>query len=148
MAGGTLKIKVKIQDKAKVKKYLEKAAKCLSDENLDKALKAGAQVYEKGMEARAPEDTGKLKRSIKATKAEVNGKPGYEIMPGKSILNPYALQQERGAKGNPYMHFKYKGQWRKVKSIPGVYYVERTWKEDTDKAYQAFKKELFKNWPS
>lgn len=154
MAGGTLKIKVKIQDKAKVKKYLEKAAKCLSDENLDKALRKGAWVYEEGMKKRVTKDTRKLERSIKARKASVNGKPGYEIMPGRDIINPYAIQQERGAKamngyrGDGYMRFKGKRGWARVKEIKGVYYVRRTWEEDTDKAYKAFKEELFKNWPS
>lgn len=144
MAGGKIKITAKIQNRDKPKRYLDKAKKCLDDQNFDKALKAGAKVFEEGMQGRAPVDTRTLKKSIKARK---NGQKSYKIGPGEKLIPIYAAPQEYGAKGNPYMVFKTKAGWRKVRSIKPTPYVRPTWEQDRDKAYQAFKEQLFKGWP-
>lgn len=53
-----------------------------ADEAISKAVKAGGQVLAKRLKEAAPERSGGLKRSIKATKVEYNAADGYHCNVG------------------------------------------------------------------
>lgn len=127
-----------------VRNFLKRVKKALEPPAITKALGDGADVYVRGAKQRAPKGTGRLSGSIHK---QLEDEYSWEVSPSDDLIPIYAEPQEFGAKGNPWMRFQIGGQWVQVRSIRPHPYMQPTFDQDTEAAFEAFKESFLRNIP-
>jgi hypothetical protein len=117
----------------KIKKKLQDAPKAIVNKVLKKSLKFGADRIAERARANCPVKTGKLRASIEVVAAGGGNMVGFDIGAGDRgkggawyahlIENGYLMAAR--AKGTRRERGDMKGKTRKIRQVPGKYYLTR-----------------------
>ena len=129
-----------VTDKDDALRAVQAALTAVAPASLSRSLRAGAQVYQRGMQRRAPHGHGTLAGSIRITQTSAT-----EVVVGTGLV--YAAITEYGGTIRPKGKFlKFQGQGGpkymrglRIRSQP---YFEPTFAADSEAAFEAFADEF------